>query len=1307
MTTHLARRSLGLLVVFAFVLSIAPAAAAVPVAPLATTLTAGDVAIIGYNADDPDQFAFVLLVNISIGTQINFTDNGWLSSGGFRTGEGTLTWIASTDLCAGTIIDPGVGSMQFAAAGDQVLAYQGTTVSPTFIYALNNEGAGVWQADAANSNTSALPTGLTNGTTAVALNEIDNAVYNGTLTSGTRATLLSAISNKANWIGDDAVRQTIPNGPFTVTDATPCGGDTPPTVSGTNPDNGASGVVVNTNITVTFTEPVTIINIDSFFDIFCEVSGLPTLQPATGSGISTTFTIDPTSDLPPGSTCSVTIKAAEVVDQDGTPNTMATDYVFTFATFGGISKIHDIQGSGNTAGSGTFTVEAIVTGDYQGVTGVDDFKLDGFFIQEEDTDADANPATSEGIFVFCQTCPTNVVVGDKVQVTGPSSEYFNMSQLNATTAGSVVMVSGGNPLPAPTAITLPVPGVTAIDLAGAQTQINAYYEPFEGMLVQIGAQLSVTEYFELFRYGQLVLAQGGRFRQFTDANAPSVSGYTAHQIDLARRKVMLDDDSNQQNHALAEIPDIPVFHPTPGGFSTTNYVRGGDTITNLTGVLHWSFAGLTGTDAWRIRPVTSAFSYAFTPGNPRTSAPEAVGGNLQVGSFNTLNFFTTLDTGGLPCGPVGNKQACRGANSAAELTRQRDKLVAAICAIDADVLGLMELENLDPINDPAPGDGIADYVLKDLVDAINASGSPCPDKTYVFTDGTAAGTDAIRVGIIYKTSSVTPIGIPVALMASDFTDPNNTGTPKSRPALAQTFEDNTWGERFTIVANHLKSKGSCPTTIPLLDTDQSDGQGCWNDTRQQAAAYLVNSWLPNDPTLSGDPDFLIVGDMNAYRKEAPIATIAVAGYTDLIQSYGGASAYGYLFDGQLGYLDHALSAAALTPQVTGATEWHINADEVNLLDYNDTVQDLPAEQSFDAKPMATTLYNADAYRSTDHDPVLVGLGLYPDLSDLMGYGLAWHTGQGTPWRLGTTWTGEASSGLGTDVDDGIARDYTQSWNDASGEVTVTVTGPASQWACLNAWLDYSDGTAVAGTVELPDGVFNPNEHVVDNLAIQSGANQLVSWPLEQGVIDSAAQYNMRYRLVPDPNNDGDCGDVTLVAAAAPLTPDGGANSTGRADGGEVEDYTFGAGPLAVTLASFSAAQQSDAVQLAWETTTELNNFGFNVYRGRSQVGPDRKLNEAFIPSQSPGNSSGFIYTWDDRADLTPGTSYFYWVEDVSTSGATTLHGPVSVNYQAPTAVRLSGMDASPAAPLALPGVLPVALAGLVALAGAVGLRRRR
>jgi uncharacterized protein len=115
-----------------------------------------------------------------------------------------------------------------------------------------------------------------------------------------------------------------------------------------------------------------------------------------------------------------------------------------------VTPIHAIQGSGSTVAPGTFTIEAIVVGDYQ-TQG--DGQLRGFFVQEEDADADADPATSEGIFVFCTTCPVPVSVGDLVRVTGSSSEFFNMSQLTASTIASVTVVSSGNPLPTPASIT--------------------------------------------------------------------------------------------------------------------------------------------------------------------------------------------------------------------------------------------------------------------------------------------------------------------------------------------------------------------------------------------------------------------------------------------------------------------------------------------------------------------------------------------------------------------------------------------------------------------------------------------------------------------------------------------------------------------------------------------------------------------------------------------------------------------------------------------------------------------------------------
>jgi hypothetical protein len=228
---------------------------------MATTLTAGDIAIIGFNFDDPDEFAFVLLKDIDSATQIKFTDKGWLATNTFRTGEGTYTWTASSNLTAGTVIkitstDLTGSSVSLSSSGDQIIAYQVQGSSNVLLYALNSEGTG-WQADATDTATSAIPQGLTNGTTAIALDEIDNAIYTGT-TSGTKEQLLAAISNKANWTGSDATRQTMPSTSFTV------GADTtPPTANivdvTPDPRNTNAGVV-----TVDFDEDVSGVDITDF-----------------------------------------------------------------------------------------------------------------------------------------------------------------------------------------------------------------------------------------------------------------------------------------------------------------------------------------------------------------------------------------------------------------------------------------------------------------------------------------------------------------------------------------------------------------------------------------------------------------------------------------------------------------------------------------------------------------------------------------------------------------------------------------------------------------------------------------------------------------------------------------------------------------------------------------------------------------------------------------------------------------------------------------------------------------------------------
>ncbi|MEM1436082.1 MAG: dockerin type I domain-containing protein, partial [Pseudomonadota bacterium] len=148
------------------------------------------------------------------------------------------------------------------------------------------------------------------------------------------------------------------------------------------------------------------------------------------------------------------------------------------------------------------------------------------------------------------------------------------------------------------------------------------------------------------------------------------------------------------------------------------------------------------------------------------------------------------------------------------------------------------------------------------------------------------------------------------------------------------------------------------------------------------AAVTQADWLAGDPTRSGDPDIMIIGDLNAYAKEDPIAALETAGYANLIERFEGPEAYSFLFDGQLGYLDHALANAPMLAQVEGVTEWHINADEVPLLDYNDAVQD-PSEPFFLRESGALPLFAADPFRSSDHDPVIVG-GTLAVAGDLTG-----------------------------------------------------------------------------------------------------------------------------------------------------------------------------------------------------------------------------------------------------------------------------------------------------------------------------------
>jgi uncharacterized protein len=705
-------------------------------------------------------------------------------------------------------------------------------------------------------------------------------------------------------------------------------GDAAPSVISTSPAAGASDVPVDADIILTFSEPVDVTG--DWFEIICTVSGTRT---ATVSGGPTVFTLDPDADFTGGESCTVTVRADGVADQDSIdpPDAPAADFSFTFATAvielcgAPYTPIFTIQGSGATtplAGS-VVSTEGVVVGDFEGSSPA----LRGFYLQ--DPDGDGDETTSDAIFVFNGN-DDDVSLGDRVRVRGTAQEFQGQTQLG----GVQSLLSCGTGTVDPVEVTLPFPSAD-------------YLERFEGMLVRFPQTLYVTEHVQLGRFGQVVLSSSGRLFQPTNValpGAPAAAVQAANDLN----RIILDDAENRQN------PDPIVFGGGSQPLSASNTLRGGDKTTGITGVLTWTWAGNSASgNAWRVRPLGSlgGTTPEFLQGNPRPMTPPRVGGSLTVASLNVLNYFNTFS--GCTNGVGGASTSCRGADNATEFERQSQKTVAALAEMDAAVVGLVEIEN----DGYGPGSALAE-----LVDRLNVATAP---GRYAFIDVDSAtgevnalGTDAIKVALIYQPARVTPVGQTAALNSVAFV---NGGDParRNRPSLAQAFQQGN-GARFVVSVNHFKSKGSA-CGVP----DAGDGQGNCNAVRV-AAANELRAWLDSDPTGTGDPDVLILGDLNAYALEDPIRTLTGAGYKDLFDFTFGRDGYTYVFNGQWGTLDHALVSPSLYTQVTGLGVWHVNADEPSVLDYN---------TNFKSPDQLSSLFAPDRYRNSDHDPVIVGLEL--------------------------------------------------------------------------------------------------------------------------------------------------------------------------------------------------------------------------------------------------------------------------------------------------------------------------------------------
>ncbi|MFV0470844.1 MAG: ExeM/NucH family extracellular endonuclease [Paludibacteraceae bacterium] len=425
---------------------------------------------------------------------------------------------------------------------------------------------------------------------------------------------------------------------------------------------------------------------------------------------------------------------------------------------------------------------------------------------------------------------------------------------------------------------------------------NFNWEQYEGMLIEFDQTLFVNGNRNLQIYGELEL--GNRRKPSpTNITLPGSAEYIA-QVNINNlTPIYLDDAITTNYHS-------PIVFADQNGTRRT-----GEKIDNLQAVVDYAYSKYT------IYPTSLPVPFY---GNPRPTAPFDLGEyNLKICGFN-LEYYLTQNLG-----------QGYGPNNQTESDRQHTKIIQAMKAIDADIYGVAEIEQ---------GQG----ALTKLSDALtSATGN---HYTYI-NDGSSINGTYTKVGYIYRTDKVLPY---------KNLKENNSPSPYNRKML-QAFTLKSNGEKFLLSINHLKAKSGCSSATGE-NADQKDGQSCYNYTRKLEATSIVN-FINQNKSYYSDDDAIVMGDLNAYAQEDPIRIFTNSGYIDLHQHFYPDTSYSYVYNGETGYLDHALANASMTKQITGICAFHINADEQAVFGYDGSN------------------YQPDMYRCSDHDPIVVGISL--------------------------------------------------------------------------------------------------------------------------------------------------------------------------------------------------------------------------------------------------------------------------------------------------------------------------------------------
>ncbi|PKG37658.1 ExeM/NucH family extracellular endonuclease [Psychromonas sp. Urea-02u-13] len=621
--------------------------------------------------------------------------------------------------------------------------------------------------------------------------------------------------------------------------------------------------------------------------------------------------------------------------------------------------------NGKYISDNTFVVEGIITTlDYSG----------GFFIQDET--GDGNNLTSDGIFVLGSTA--GLSVGDKVAVTGKIKEDFGWTKLESTLVSTI---SAGNSIEA-----------TPLRTLESDEDFDFTLERHEGMLVAFdkAADMHITRSFGYSysdRRNNLTVSHERVNQHPNQSNAPS-----AHEgaIDSAAE---IQTDSNEDKRVVVEsftkapngvVPWYPDFGKASidQNGSSDDYLRIGDVIDGLEGVLTYSY------NDYRFYVTNEASKESFArEATDRSATPVLKEGDLRVATFNVLNYFNSPFDG--EANPTGQN---RGAETADDFEKQATKIVQAMLAIDADILGLMEIEN----NGFGESSAVVDLVNRlnenlEIADQYSITQPPAEALTEGFI-----GTDAITTMVIFKAAKVSLDGVRIINMpeqhAPEITieiggkEKTESGDNYMRHAVTPTFSIAGTDEKLTVSVNHFKSKGSaCWEDYALQAGGDPDKQGQCENFRVSAAYQLgkvmatieghklimgdLNSYANEDPMMvltnrdNAADDYILkaardtfIGDLALHGEEGAVISESY-GYLNVIKEMHPQS-HSYSYNDEVGTLDYILASASLKANIVDSMDWNINSSESTLFEYpSKYTGDLP---KYD-----------DAYSSSDHDPAIV------------------------------------------------------------------------------------------------------------------------------------------------------------------------------------------------------------------------------------------------------------------------------------------------------------------------------------------------